>query len=324
MNQKIEWYKEVLALEPGSKVFFHLARLQAENGLPDEALATLRHGLNRNPEHIEAKLLLIDILFGAGQLDALWPELDQVALMLGSYPGFWSAWNARLARNPSSKDASLALSFFSSALRGEAVAWSDVIEQGLRKLLSADSASPAKPLTRVAPAELSELKTFLKDSAAVSGKPAPAVVRTAVGEIKQVDGQSGPANVNHVAGKQLDFSELHAPADHIEAMDDEDESEEVFSLKTRSMADVLAEQGDYAGAMEIYEELVRQVKSSAEKKSLEETIARIKDKVADGADQTVASRKDDSADEDREVTGQGKNRLLNVLDALARRLEARS
>jgi tetratricopeptide (TPR) repeat protein len=331
MNQKIEWYKEVLALEPGSKVFFPLARLQAENGMPDEALSTLRHGISRNPEHIEARLLLIDILFSSGQLDTLWPELDQVALMLGGYPGFWSAWNARLARNPSSKDASLALNFFSAALRGEAVSWSDVIEQGLRVLFSADAA-PVKFSSKVAPAELDELKTFLKDSSSVAaGKPAPAVVRTAVGEAGvRNPGQAGAADGRAVAGHTPDFSELRAPAAHIEdddsaTVDHSDENEpedEIFSLKTRSMAEVLAEQGDYAGALDIYEDLLRSCTSAEEKKVLEEAIAGIRSK-AGSAGQVQASAKDYGDDEDREPAVQGKNRLLSVLDALAGRLEAR-
>jgi tetratricopeptide (TPR) repeat protein len=333
MNQKIEWYKEVLALEPSSKVFFPLARLQVENGMPDEALTTLRHGISRNPEHIEARLLLIDILFGSGQLDALWPELDQIALMLGGYPGFWSAWNARLARNPSSKDASLALNFFSAALRGEAVSWSDVIEQGLRGLLFSTDAAPVKIPPKVAPAELNELKSFLKDSStAAAGKPAPAVVRTAVNEAQaKAPGQTGTAGGRPASGQTPDFSELRAPAARIEddgsaTFDNNDENEpedEVFSLKTRSMAEVLAEQGDYAGALDIYEELARSCTSVEEKKALEEAIAGIKSK-AGVAGQVPASAKDYGDDEDREPAIQGKNRLLSVLDALASRLEARS
>jgi hypothetical protein len=252
MNQKIEWYKEVLALEPGSKVFFPLARLQVENGLSGEALSTLRHGITRNPEHIEARLLLIDILFASGQFDALWPELDQVALMLGGYPGFWSAWNERLARNPSSKDASLALSFFSAALRGEAISWSDIIEQGLRNVLPAGSGGQAKSPSKVTPVELDELKTFLKDSSS-SEKPAPAVVRTAVRAMPvKPAGPDSAAHLRPPAGRTLDFSELRAPAENFGSdapgtFDKEDENEpgdEVFSLKTRSMAEVLAEPGD--------------------------------------------------------------------------------
>ena len=41
MTEKIEWYKEVLELEPNSKVFFPLARLLSEAGRTDEAVEIL-------------------------------------------------------------------------------------------------------------------------------------------------------------------------------------------------------------------------------------------------------------------------------------------
>ena len=45
MTEKIEWYKEVLELEPNSKVFFPLARLLAEAERTDEAVEILEQGL---------------------------------------------------------------------------------------------------------------------------------------------------------------------------------------------------------------------------------------------------------------------------------------
>ena len=54
MKAKIEWYREVLELEPGSKVFFPLARLLGQSGETQEAIRVLRMGLARHPEYIEA------------------------------------------------------------------------------------------------------------------------------------------------------------------------------------------------------------------------------------------------------------------------------
>ena len=48
MTEKIQWYKEVLELEPNSKVFFPLARLLVEEGHLDEAVAVLEQGLARH------------------------------------------------------------------------------------------------------------------------------------------------------------------------------------------------------------------------------------------------------------------------------------
>jgi hypothetical protein len=200
-------------------------------------------------------------------------------------------------------------------------------------VLPAGNGGQVKSPSKVTPVELDELKTFLKDSPSVSEKPAPAVVRTAVREMPvKPAGPDGAANLRPSAGRTLDFSELRAPAENFEnddpkAFDKDDENgpgDEVFSLKTRSMAEVLAEQGDYAGALDIYEELMRGSKSAEEKKSLEGAIANIRTRAGDSANQIQASRKNEGDDEDNEPAGQGKNRLLSVLDALARRLEARS
>ena len=332
MNQKIDWYKEVLALEPGSKVFFPLARMQAENGMNDEALATLRHGLGRNPEHIEARLLLIDILFSEEQYDALWPELDQVALMLGGYPGFWSAWNTRLSRNPSSKDASLALSFFSATLRGEAVSWTDVIEQGLRQLLSGEIKDAAFAGPKVAPAEIGELRSYLHetDAGTAGARQAPAVLREAV-DPGGASAPSSQADMGKTDGAGVEIAGLDDNDDLLDPLEledlnpddsDTDADEEVFSLKTRSMAEILAEQGDYAGALDIYEDLLRHTEDADERHSLQAAVAALS---AQAGDAVPASAHDSMTDtEESAAPGQGKNRLMDVLEALAQRLEARS
>ncbi|MDR2892380.1 MAG: tetratricopeptide repeat-containing protein [Deltaproteobacteria bacterium] len=360
MNQKIEWYKEVLALEPGSKVFFPLARMQAENGFAEDALATLRHGLSRNPEHIEARLLLIDILFSGSQYDALWPELDQIALMLGGYPGFWSAWNARLARNPSSRDAALALSFFSATLRGEAVSWSDVIENGLRQLLSPAVREGVKGVTpRIAPPELGELKSYLAGqgrgtepkSDPESGPDSMPEDQQALAEDAAEDSDAGTVGLPDSADHTLDAGSLAEALEAVQALRDstsgtpsavdsaesadEDSADsdleaddELFTLKTRSMAEVLAEQGDYAGALDIYEDLLRQADSATDKQELEAAIAALSAKAARAGD-NIARHSDQLAEqahggEEDPQAGQGKNRLMDVLEALAQRLEARS
>lgn len=276
MKQKIEWYQEVLDLEPGSKVFFPLARMQAEDGQPDAALATLRHGLGRNPEHIEARLLLIDILFQQGQVENVWPEVDAVALMLGGYPGFWSAWTQRMSKNPGSRDAALALNFLSASLKGESISWSAVIEHGLGHLLGGVSApSPA---------------------ASVVAEPVDPVPFTP------------PAS----------FAEPAEVFESAESEQDNEDEDEPFTLKTRSMAEVLAEQGDYVGALDIYEELLKGADTEEERLSLEDAIAIL---TADIGSVTAAQP---VKKEEKQAAGQGTGRLVDVLEMLAERLEAKS
>ena len=66
-QEKAAWYREVLDLEPGSKVFLPYARLLLELDRADEAVSVLRDGLGRHPEFMEARLLLIDVLHKRGE-----------------------------------------------------------------------------------------------------------------------------------------------------------------------------------------------------------------------------------------------------------------
>ena len=53
MSEKIEWYKEVLTLEPNSKLFFPLARMLAEEGLIEKLVGNLPNHINGAPVIIE-------------------------------------------------------------------------------------------------------------------------------------------------------------------------------------------------------------------------------------------------------------------------------
>ena len=48
MMEKIEWYQEVLKLDPDSKVFFPLAKLLRDSQQPDKAIEVLRAGLQHS------------------------------------------------------------------------------------------------------------------------------------------------------------------------------------------------------------------------------------------------------------------------------------
>ncbi len=267
MKTKIKWFKEVLELEPGSKVFFPLARLQYEDGLSEEAVETLRNGLERNPDHLEAKLLLVEILSASDGDDAR-REVQSITAMLGRYPAFWRVWAKESA--PRSKDSALALSFLAAHFQGSTVSWSEVIEQGLNALV----ASPTLTATAAAPPP----------------------------------------------------------------MDDEDEIDEADepNLRTRTMADLLVEQGDYQGALDIYRELAdRAPESEAEELAglIESMQAKLGKAAGSGTTPDVTA---DIEDMDEDIDGDdgdegvlgsplpGKEKMLSTLEALAARLEARA
>ncbi|MDL2267489.1 hypothetical protein LJC46_05830 [Desulfovibrio sp. OttesenSCG-928-G15] len=143
MKQKIEWYREVLDLEPGSRVFFPLAKLLAANGQTSDAISTLRQGLLRHPDNVEARLLLVELLYLQDDDAGVQSEINHLGGTFSLYPVFWKAWSDKLSENPDSHDASLALRFFAAALQGKTVNWADVVVQGLRAVLHDAENSPA-------------------------------------------------------------------------------------------------------------------------------------------------------------------------------------
>ena len=116
MMDKIEWYREVLELEPSSKLFFPLARLLVEDGQPEAALETLRRGLERHPEFLEARLFYIEQLYHHGQPEACVAEVTELGQLFASYPGFWQAWAASMLGSGCG-DVATALRFLAASSR---------------------------------------------------------------------------------------------------------------------------------------------------------------------------------------------------------------
>ncbi|MBR5051132.1 MAG: hypothetical protein IKX75_07370, partial [Desulfovibrio sp.] len=94
MTEKIEWYKEVLALEPNSKIFFPLARMLEREGELEQACEVLKEGVARHGEYLEARLFLVELLERLGRMEECAAEVEVLAGLLARYEGFWSAWSA--------------------------------------------------------------------------------------------------------------------------------------------------------------------------------------------------------------------------------------
>ena len=232
MTEKIEWYKEVLELEPNSKVFFPLARLLAKAGRDDEAIAALEHGLERHGEFLEARLFLIELLYRTGKQDACARQIQRLSAMFASYAGFWQAWAACLANVEGEADTATVLRFLAAHFLIGPLTLHEVLNRGLDTLEgpAAVKAAPAAqepvnaaPAAPVAPAE-------------TAPEPPARAVREAPAQAAPV-GEEEPAE-----------SEAAAPLTEPPAEHTEEDGEEHFSLRTRSMAEVLAEQGDIRGA----------------------------------------------------------------------------
>jgi len=305
MKTKIEWYQEVLDLEPGSKVFFPLAKLFVENERYSEAQDTLRLGLERYPEHIEAKLLLVDVLLKLGRTEEMNREVRSFTAKIGGYPGFWQAMADVFSRDEKSRDFALALNFLAAHFKGADISWVDVIEQGLDAVLRAcgagGGASRDQKEISLRPVERKEEEEPEPETSAPAEPEKEA-------EDKAVVARKAAASLEPAAG------------------DERAAEEEPFTLRTRTMADLLAEQGDYAGALDIFLELRERAGTESKKEDLDQRIESMRQLAKSGGHPGPRpSREKKSAKQgDEAAPGRGKKKLIRVLEDLAARLEHRA
>ncbi len=393
MKEKIDWYQEVLDLEPGSKVFFPLAKLLVQNNELSRAIDTLQHGLDRHPEYIEARLYLVELLHQQGDIKSkikLDEHLAFLVPLLERYAGFWQAWSST-----KSGDSKLAISFLAAIFQNNSLTLSEIFNKGLQAVDADTKASQASSgssgdqgahahtveqdisdaeenITEEAladtvaadavsgdalvnvleadPAEKLEADTLLgselSDHKPVATEPSVAALslnqqamqdlvdsysaskaeltEDAMADEDAADGLQNddvaPQEIELAVKKpKITISINKQPMPVAEAEDDlldeDEEGEERFSLRTRSMAEVLAEQGDYAGALEIYQELIANATSPQEKEDLQYRVSTLSAYIGDAQEKTVV--------EEGAAKAAGKDRILSVLETLAVRLESR-
>lgn len=318
MDNKIKWFKEFLEIEPNSKIFFPLARLLHEDGRTPEAIATLKKGVEKHPDHLEARFFLVELLAEGGQGDGAAKEADGLASTLSQYPAFWQVWAERSA--PRSKDSALALSFLASTFRGRSITWSQVIEEGLKALFASEGI-PC-PLGAAQPEVVGEVHFEAPPDIEYMEEEEP-VAPAAPG----VDMSAEAADVYGAASAEDAIAQVLAEEDEF-ALEPEPEpgqpepleagEEGEGNIRTRTMADLLAEQGDYKGALAIYQELAAAA-AGDEAAELADLAASMQTKMRRGGAPTPAKDK-------RPEPGPlpGKEKLLSTLEALAERLEARA
>ncbi|SDB20910.1 Tetratricopeptide repeat-containing protein [Desulfonatronum thiosulfatophilum] len=138
MTEKIAWFEEVLNLEPNSKLFFPLARAYVHDNRHADAVQVLRKGLAFHPEHLEARLLLIECLAEQNlekgeDLERTSPEVASLSATLSTYPSFWRQWAAH-SRSAGRSDLALTLEMLAIHLEGGGFSWGAVLENGLRAM----------------------------------------------------------------------------------------------------------------------------------------------------------------------------------------------
>jgi tetratricopeptide (TPR) repeat protein len=379
MLSKIEIYREVLEIEPNSKVFFPLARSLAEEGRQDEAAAVLSRGIGFHPDHLEAKFLLIELLTRQGKEELADQVFADVGALLARYPSVWLLWSKTAAAR--AKDPSLAMLFLAHYFQNQTLTWAEVMERGLKSLSQAagslepsqGSAGPgtadasggseqsgpdggkedvaAAPSASIAP----DVAAVSHDAVAPALGDRPGASESSLLEPTETEAVREPSHVPSGPGIQaaalseaesLLLETAHAPsaaASPVEAVGPELRgAREVMELaglldapeiveprprskpakskeqgvRTRTMAAVLAEQGDLAGARAIYQELLAAAATDAEREELRalmDALASPGRAASPDAAQTPAADGPKSA-----------NRLADFLEALANRLETRA
>ncbi len=290
MTEKIEWYKEVLELEPNSKVFFPLARLLADENRDDEAIAALEHGLERHGEFLEARLFLIELLYRTGRQDACARQVERLSAMFASYAGFWQAWAACLSEVEGEADTATVLRFLAAHFLHGPISLHEVLDRGLETL---------------------------QDHGPHHGAVAAHHGMTAASPVRQAAPAAPVESIDAPAGAEP-APEWESAAPSTDDPRAEEDGEDPFSLRTRSMAEVLAEQGDIRGALDIYNEL-------AAAATLPEECADLQHRIA-----TLTARMSHQPDVPQPVppvegeNGRSTDRLISMLEALAERVEARA
>lgn len=328
MRRKIEWYQEVLALEPGSRVFFPLARLFVEFGQYEDAARTLRQGLDRHPDSMEARLLLIQVLTKLERLDEASEQLAMIIKPLERYPAFWTLWARQVGETD--RDFSAFLLLVASHFSDKPVSWSDVVMEGLHSITA--RLMDALPKAAVRPARQSAQPTSSASSAspaAVAGgasapvghdEPTAAIAAPQPRPAAPVQAASSAPTASSASSAAPAVDD--APSGESTETPYEGPAPEPGIYRTRTMADLLASQGDFAGALTIFRQLQAVAPGEPERGEISGRIKALEAELAAAPPQDESHAASAPAEADP-FGKHAKNRLMSTLEALAARLESR-
>lgn len=341
MQEKIKLYEEMLALEPGSKFFFPLAKMLMARGEYDRAQKIIRQGLAVHPEFIEARLLLLDVLDNLGENDAALEETASIVQLLSGYKGFWKLWEKLLAAKDD-RDSLIAMRFFRGAMQGTPLRWVDIFEQGCAQVLNASTPADASGFKEdhVGDHSEEEAKRDMSDmdpEGALQKMPAVPVATEFVAESESMNKTVPLANGAELSGQLPTDRDATIPVtrdgdggseapeggDEPDSDQDADEVETISidpDVRTRTMADLLMEQEEYGQALEIYEGLWEIYPPGPERRDLERLMNAARKKMAGDMKRGEEKGKTEQAhDENPE-----RDEVVKTLSALADRLEERA
>lgn len=290
MTPKIEWYQEILEQEPSSRVFFPLAKLLFEAGEMDQALTTLKYGLEHHPEFLEARLFLIHLLYHVGDMEGCSAEGVVIADLFNQYPDFWVAWGQ--AGTQAGGEFGLYMGLMSTLVANPNLTLWEFLSQGLKGV----SQKNISVLGTHAAGKQQNMASQGTSSRPFSDTMQKMQQSTVSGNIAEAD----------IGGSHTYIENVFSPND-------------TCTLRTRSMAEILAEQGDIEGAIQIYKELEAQATTKEEQAALHERQIFLSEQCTQNRDIVVS---DKIFDPTYGINLQ--NEVINILEALVARLERRA
>ncbi len=98
LDERIKFFEEIIEQDPASKLFFPLAKLYHEKKDIERSISILKQGLSCHPDHIEARLFLIELLSEKSMEKEADLHTQKIKDILLSYPHFWGRWAKLLAK----------------------------------------------------------------------------------------------------------------------------------------------------------------------------------------------------------------------------------
>lgn len=91
LHPHIDLLDELLDQDPGSTIFFPLAKLYRKHGNATKALDVVRKGITKHPQFLEAQLFLIDVLHEHGRHEEAEEAASAIFKQLQSSSAFWQS-----------------------------------------------------------------------------------------------------------------------------------------------------------------------------------------------------------------------------------------
>lgn len=275
MQDKIELYKDILLSDPFSRVFYPLSIALKEQGSYEESAHYLEQGLLYHTNFLEARMLFVEVLDTLGNIEKRDAEIDKIIVTFKKYPSFWRVCATKEHEH---NDVALALQFVSQALTNTDVTLSKVFASGLQAL--SPLPTPINNEQEYSSTEHVSVEIPLKEENRQEYKEPIDEELSSIDEITDITYKNSDTNIN-----------------------------------TRSMADLLAEQGELEKALAIYKELLEKEQDIEVKAELKFIIQEFEARI----------KEEGTAEHVQENThALNKENLINTLATLVSRLDARA